>query len=99
MVLSAMARDDRTRISSLGEWYDDLLAIDALINGRSQAQQAASLLCSKLQEREEKIKQRVRYLAAKRGIPVDQMWLQLLKGDYRKLSDEELATLDNLDNF
>lgn len=95
----AMAKDDRARISSLGEWYEDLLAIDSLINGRSQAQQAASLLCAKLQEREDKIRRRVRYLAAKRGITFEQMWLQLLQGEYRKLSDDEIADLEKLDSF
>ena len=45
-------KDDRLRIADLGEWYEDLLKIDAAINGRSGSQQVSSLLCAKLQERE-----------------------------------------------
>jgi hypothetical protein len=91
-----MAKDDRPRIANLGEWYEDLLKIDSTINGRSEAQQAASLLCAKLQERELKIKERVAYLAAKRGITFEEMWVKLLKDDYRKLTSEEIGELDNL---
>ena len=57
---TTMAKDDRQRISNIGEWYEDLLRVDAAINGRSEALQASSLLCAKLQERQEKIMQRVR---------------------------------------
>lgn len=94
-----MARDERPRIANLGEWYEDLLTVDSAINGRSEAQQGSSLLCAKLQEREEKIRQRVRYLAAKRGVTFEEMWLQLLKGSYRKLTDTELKELAELPPF
>ena len=95
-LVPAMARDDRPRIANLGEWYEDLLKIDSTINARSDAQQAASLLCAKLQEREPKIKERVGYLAAKRGITFEEMWVKLLKDDYRKLTSEEIAEMDKL---
>lgn len=94
-----MAKDDRPRISPLGEWYDDLLTVDSAINGRSEAQQATSLLCAKLQERQEKIKERVRYLAAKRGLTFEEMWLQILKGNYRRLTAEELQELNRIAPF
>jgi len=92
-------KDDRPRIASLGEWYEDLLAVDAAVNGRSEAQQATSLLCAKLQEREERVKARIRYLAAKRGVTFEAMWLQIIKGEYRKLSAAELADLQTIDPF
>ncbi|MEM7772410.1 MAG: hypothetical protein AAF327_18090 [Cyanobacteria bacterium P01_A01_bin.37] len=94
-----MPKDDRIKISSLGEWYDDLLAIDSAINGRSSAQQAASLLCSKLQEREERINARVTYLARKRNLSFEEMWLSMLQGTYRKLTAEELEELEKIDGF
>jgi DNA-directed RNA polymerase sigma subunit (sigma70/sigma32) len=90
------SKDDRPRISELGEWYEDLLTVDSQINRRSEAQQAASLLCAKLQERESKIKERVRYLAAKRGVTFEEMWLQILKGGYQKMTSEELAELNSI---
>lgn len=93
------AKDDRVRISGLGEWYEDLLAIDAAINGRTASLQGASLLCAKLQERESRIKERVRYLAAKRGVSFEEMWLSILKGNYRKLTDAELEELNEIAPF
>jgi len=94
-----MAKEDRPRISQLGEWYEDLLMIDSAINARSEAQQATSLLCAKLQERQDKIKERVRYLAAKRGVGFEEMWLQILKGEYQKLSEEEVLELEQIAPF
>jgi hypothetical protein len=90
------ARDDRPRIASLGEWYEDLLKVDSTINARSEAQQASSLLCAKLQERESKVKERVRYLAAKRGLSFEEMWLKIIKDDYQKPTAEELQGIEAL---
>jgi len=95
----SMAKDERPRIASLGEWYEDLLSVDSAINGRSEAQQAASLLCAKLQERQDRVKERVRYLAAKRNISFEEMWLQILKGNYRKLTPKKLSELDRIAPF
>ena len=82
-------KDDRILVSGLGEYYDDLLTLDAWINGRSKPQQANSLLCAKLMERENRIKERVAYLAGKRGISADEMWVQILRGDAEKIHPEE----------
>jgi hypothetical protein len=70
--------DQRLTIAPIGEYYEDLLTVDSNINNRSKAQQASSLLCAKLQEREEKIKQRVEYLANKNDLTFDEQWKQLL---------------------
>lgn len=73
----------RIQIPFPGDWYFDLLTIDAAINGRSVPVQSQSLLCAKLQERETKIKERVQYMAEKRGISYEQCWRLLLSGgDY-----------------
>lgn len=89
-------KDDRLRIASIGEYYEDLLEIDSSLTGRTPATQAASLLCAKLQEREPKIKERIRYLAAKRGVSFEEMWLKVLQKDYEKLSPEELTEIQEL---
>lgn len=89
-------KDDRLRIASIGEYYEDLLEIDSSLTGRTPATQAASLLCAKLQEREPKIKERIRYLAAKRGVSFEEMWLKVLQKDYEKLSLEELTEIQEL---
>lgn len=92
--LAAMPRRERFSIAPLGEFYRDLLEIDSWINARTAATQANSLLCAKLQEREAKIRERVAYLAKKRGISPDEMWVQILKGQAEDLSPDEIQPLD-----
>lgn len=82
--------DERMRIRGLGEYYEDLLKLDAQINDRSAAEQATSLLCAKLQEREPKIVERLQYLADKRGISVSEIRTQILKGKYQKIKPEDI---------
>jgi hypothetical protein len=86
-------KSERLQIPPLGEWYQDLLAIDAAINDRSEPAQASGLLCAKLQERELKIRERVEYLARKRGLTFEQMWDDILTGKFEKLSPEEYTEL------
>ena len=76
-----MARKERFSISPLGEFYMDVLTVDAWINARSRSIQANSLLCAKLQEREPCLRERVAYLAKKRGISADELWQQILQGE------------------
>lgn len=83
----------RLQIPNLGEWYEDLLRVDSLINGRSMPAQGQSLLCAKLQEREEIVRKRVTYLATKRGISPDEMWRQMVSGEYVPISKEEIDEL------
>ena len=89
-----VARRERFSISALGEYYLDLLTIDSWINARTAATQANSLLCGKLQEREDRIKNRIAYLAKKRGISPDEMWFQILKGEAQDLTPDEIQPLD-----
>ena len=83
-------RDDRLALPALGEYYDDILTIDAWINNRSKVVQGQNLLCAKLQEREERIEKRIKYLADKRGISSDEMRLQILMGRAQRMSMEEV---------
>ena len=71
-------RLERLQIPALGEYYDDLLDLDAELSNRTKVQQAQSLISEKLQERMLGIKERVQYLADKRGITFNQMWGELL---------------------
>lgn len=90
-------KDDRTVIAPIGEYYEDLLSADSTINARSNAVQGSSLLCAKLQERESKIKERVQYLADKRGISFDECWKLCVTGKLEKITPEEWSTMpDNL---
>lgn len=89
----APKKEQRLTIPPLGEWYSDLLNVDAAINGRSPTQQLQSLGCAKLQEREDRIRKRVEYLALKRGLTFDEMWKALVVGTYKKIAPEEWAEM------
>lgn len=88
----SMARRERFSIAPVGEFYRDLLEVDAWINARTASTQANSLLCAKLQEREPKIRERVAYLARKRAISPDEMWVQILKGEAQDLEPGEVVS-------
>jgi len=90
-IFKAMPRRERFSIAPIGEFYTDLLTVDSWINARTNSTQATSLLCAKLQEREAKIKERVAYLAKKRGISSDDMWMQILKGQAEDLTPDEIV--------
>ena len=92
LALLAMPRRERFSIAPIGEFYMDLLTLDSWINARTNSTQANSLLCAKLQERESKIRERVDYLAKKRGISFDEMWLQILKGQAEDLDPDEIVS-------
>ena len=80
---------DRLVLPGLGEHYHDLLVVDSTINARTPAQQAHSLLCARLQGQQGDIRERVEYLAKKRGITFDEVWEQILKGDFEKIDPSE----------
>jgi hypothetical protein len=82
-------KDERLQLAPLGEFYEDLLAIDGWLAGNSVPQQGKSLLSAKLQEKESKIRDRVGYLARKRRISPEQMWDEILTGKAEKLSPDE----------
>lgn len=83
-------KSDRIYASGIGEYYRDALKIEAALKQRSEPIEAGSLLCAKLQEREEKRIKMVRYMAQKRGIEFEQMWDLLLRGEF--LSAEEIES-------
>jgi len=87
---SAMKVPERLQLSGLGEWYKDLLAVDSWINGDTPTSQARSLLRAKLMQREKTVKERIEYLARKRGVDPDRLWLQILKGEAEPIDAGEI---------
>lgn len=81
----AKDRGDRIMINLGGEYHQDLLVIDAYLEGKPKATHAMNLLGKALNMREAEIKARVDYLARKRGLTVDEMWESILNGT----TDEE----------
>jgi hypothetical protein len=89
---------ERIQLTGLGEWYKDLLAIDSWINSDTPTSQARSLLRSKLMQRESMIKERVAYLARKRGTDPDLLWLQILKGEAEPIDASEIVISEVTEN-
>jgi len=87
---------ERQYVTYIGEYYDDAWTIEAELKGRTKSAEGASLLCSKLQERESRRNHMVQYLADKRGISFKDMWNQILTGKYQPLSSEELAKIQEI---
>lgn len=84
-----LVKDRRLALPALGEYYNDMLTLDAWINNRSRVVQAQSLLCAKLQERETRIKERIDYIAKKRGMTSDQLWELILSGIAEQLETDD----------
>lgn len=76
-------RDGRLNVTPLGEFYEDLLKVDAWINARTIAAQANSLLCAKLMQRQAEIRDRITYLARKKGVSSDELWDLILSGEIK----------------
>lgn len=86
-------KDERLIIAPIGEFYEDVLRIDAWITAQSVASQGRSLLCAKLMQRLPEIRSRVEYLAKKRCMSADDLWIQILEGA-AKLEPEETLNVE-----
>ena len=91
--------DNRLRIASLGEEYEDLLKIGAELEGKTIAQYATAIIQEGLDRERASINQKVEYLASKRSISVASMWMQLLRGKYKKMSKSKVKQLVAIDPF
>lgn len=88
----AARKQERLQVAQLGEYYEDLLTVDAWVDDRTKSAQANAILSNALQERELKLRERVAYLAKKRGIDPQEFWIDILKGNAEKISPEEIAS-------
>jgi hypothetical protein len=87
---------ERSYISYPGEYYDDAWTVEAALKGRTKTAEGSSLLCAKLQERESRRNQMVQYLANKRNISFEEMWNQLLVGDYEPITPVEFKKIQEM---
>ncbi|MFG6100502.1 hypothetical protein SPB21_35015 [Leptothoe sp. ISB3NOV94-8A] len=83
----------RFQMPFLGEYYNDLLAIEAWLKDRSAPTEAQNMLCSALTEREATRNAIIERLARKRGISAEALIDQILAGTAEHLTPEEYATL------
>lgn len=82
---------NRLGITSLGEYYNDLLVIDSWISRNTIGIQGKTLLIEKLKERESEITQQLGYLASKRGISMEQMKEEILLDKARQLTPNAIS--------
>lgn len=75
----AKQKTERITTSPISEYYIDLLKVDAWLAAKTKSSQATTLLCEGLLAREETIKERIQYIAEKRGIKVNQLWAEILE--------------------
>ena len=87
---------ERSYISYPGEYYDDAWTVEAALKGRTKTAEGSSLLCAKLQERESRRNAMVQYLANKRNISFEEMWNQLLVGDYEPITPTEFKKIQEM---
>ncbi len=83
----------RINIRNLGEYYTDMLRIEAFIKDSAITTQAGSMLRAYLNKRTAYRDRVVEYLAWKRGISPDDMKMQIISGEAAQLSQEELIEL------
>ena len=86
---------DRFKMPPLSEFYEDLLRVDAFLARNTLSAQAKSLLQAFLTQKEPKMRERVQYLADKRGITFAEMWQQIQSGKVQEMSKEELAEIQD----
>lgn len=68
----------RITIPGLSDFYAKLLKLDCYISGRTRGIHLHHLVCSKLQEREERIFKRLDFLAEDYGITREQLIKRIL---------------------
>ena len=74
-------RDKRIRLPLLGDYYYDLLLLDAWANDRTKSEQAKVLCCERLEERRALIEEAIAQAARKRGITPDEVRAKILAGE------------------
>jgi hypothetical protein len=69
----------RFAVSNLGEWYEDLLKLDALLNNNTLTTMSQANIKQTLNAKKDLIERKIGDLAAKRGITPAEMKAELLK--------------------
>lgn len=89
----------RIRVSQLGDYYRDRLYLDALVNGSTPAAALIGNCKSSLDRKEAKIDQKLKWMAAGKGITIEEMAAELLgrspaPPEQSKLRSEAISAID-----
>lgn len=88
----------RIQIRDPGEFYSDMLAIEAFLKGgRSLGEEACNLLCARLMQRREIRGEMLEHLSRKRGVTVEALVDSILKGEAAQMSPEEFKAMPQED--
>ena len=83
----------RIQIRDPGEYYTDMLKLEAFLKGgRSLGEEACNLLSARLMQRAEIRNEMLHHLAIKRGISRDDLVLAILNGTAEALDSGDVAT-------
>ena len=86
----------RIQIRDPGEFYADMLKLEAFLKGgRSLGEEACNLLCARLMQRAEVRDNMLNHLAMKRGISRDDLVLAILNGTAESVDPSEANKDDN----
>ena len=90
---TVVADEKRISIRNLGEYYSDMLRIEAFIKDSAPTTQAATMLRAYLNKRTAYRDRVVEYLAWKRGITPEEMKMLIITGKANQLSQDDLVEL------
>jgi len=79
----------RFALSNLGEWYEDLLKLDALLNNNTLTTMTQANVKQALNLKKDLIDRKISDLAAKRGVTLIEMRAELLRQANSKDADSD----------
>ncbi len=86
----------RIQIRDPGEFYTDMLRIEAFLKGgRSLGEEACNLLCARLMQRAEIRDEMLDHLAMKRGVSREDLVLAILNGTAESVDRSEVNKDDS----
>ena len=84
----------RIQIRDPGEYYSDMLKVEAYLKGgRSIGEEACNLLCARLMQRQEIRDRMLAHLALKRGMGTEALVLAILDDNVPAISESEMTEI------
>ena len=87
--------NEQIQLGNLGEYYTDMLKLEAFIKNSSLTAQAENLLCTRLYQRTQYRNNVLEHLAWKRQISVEELKKQILTRTAIQLSQNEFIDIDS----
>ena len=86
----------RIQIRDPGEYYSDMLKVEAYLKGgRSIGEEACNLLCARLMQRQEIRDRMLSHLALKRGMGTEALVLAILEDKVPPITDGEMTEMQS----